>query len=62
MLEGSPVPLAHEELDQSLVGLVHLLFAASEADSRTVDDRKVVGHRVIETDEAMIEDLNQVVG
>ena len=62
VLERSPVPIAHEESDQPRVGIVHLLFAAGEADPRTVDDREVVGHRVVEADEAMIEDLNQIVG
>ena len=38
VLEGRPVPVAHEKTDEPLVGLVHLLLAATEAHARRVDD------------------------
>ena len=59
VLERRPVPLAHQEADQALVGLVHLVLAAGEADPRAVDDREVVGHRVVEPDEAVVEDRDR---
>ena len=62
VLERRPVPLAHQEADQALVGLVHLLAAPREADPRAVDDREVVGHRAVEPDEAVVEDADGVVG
>src|SRR5438105_14869518 len=31
VLEGGPVAIAHQEADQPLVGLVHLLFSTPEA-------------------------------
>ena len=62
VLERRPVPLAHQEADQALVGLVQLLLAAGEADPRAVDDREVVGHRVVEPDEAVVEDGDRVLG
>ena len=62
VLERRPVALAHEEANETPVRLVHLLFSAREADARSVDDREVVGHRVVESYETMIEDLDLVVG
>ena len=62
VLERRPVPIAHEEPDQPRVGIVHLLLATREADPRAVDDGEVVGHRVVESDEAVIEDRDEVVG
>ena len=34
VLERRAVPVAHQEADQALVGLVHLVLAAGEADAR----------------------------
>jgi hypothetical protein len=62
VLERRAVPLAHEEANETLVRLLHLLLAAREADARPVDDREVVGHGVVEPHEAVIEDLDLVVG
>jgi hypothetical protein len=62
VLERSPVAVAHEEANEALVRLVHFLFAAREADAGSVDDREVVGHGVVEPYEAVIEDLDPVVG
>ena len=59
---GRAVTLAHEEADEALVRLVHLLLAAREADASSVDDREVVGHGIVESYEAVIEDLDLVVG
>ena len=42
--------------------LVHLGLAAGERDAGAVDDREIVGHRVVEPHEAVIEDLDRVVG
>ncbi len=60
VLERAPVPVAHQEADQRLVGLVHLLLAAGERDARAVDDREVVGQRTVEADEAVVEDLDRL--
>ena len=62
VLERRAVAIAHEEANEALVRLVHLLLAAREADASSVDDREVVGHRVVEPYEAVIEDLDLVVG
>ena len=56
---GRAVPVAHQEADQRLVGLVHLGLAAGERDAGAVDDREVVGHRVVEAHEAVVEDLDR---
>src|SRR5436190_15924574 len=52
--------IAHEEADQSLVRLVHLVLAAREADACRVDDGKVSSHRAVEANEAVVEDANRV--
>ena len=62
VLERRPVPLAHQEADQALVRLVHLVDAPREADPSAVHDREVVRHRVVEPHEAVIEDADGVVG
>ena len=62
VLERRAVALAHEEADEAPVRIVHLLLAAGEADARSVDDREVVGHGVVEPYEAVIEDLDLVIG
>ena len=56
------VPIAHQETDQALVGLVHLLLAPREADPRRVHDREVGRHGVVEPDEAVVEDADGVLG
>src|SRR5262249_25596982 len=61
VLERRSVPVAHEEADQALVRLVHLLLAAREADTRGVDDREIGRHRAVEPDEAVVEDADRVV-
>src|SRR4051794_16023754 len=60
VLERRSVPIAHEKADQALVGLVHLLLAAGETHARGVGDGEVGGHRVVEPDEAVVEDPNRV--
>jgi hypothetical protein len=62
VLEGSPVPLAHEEADKAGVAVVHLLLAPGKADPRCVDDGEVVRHGVVEPDEAVVEDLDRPLG
>jgi hypothetical protein len=62
VLEGGAVALAQEEADQTGIGVVHLLLAASEADARGIDDRQVARHGVVEPDEAMIENLDRPLG
>ena len=42
------------------VGLVHLVLAPGEADPGGVDDREVVGHRGVEPDEAVVEDVDDL--
>ena len=61
VLERRAVPVAHQEADQRLVSLVHLGLAAREGDARTVHDGEVVGHRLVEAHEAMVEHLDPVV-
>jgi hypothetical protein len=39
VLERRAVPLAHQELDQALVAVVHLLLAHGEADASRVHHR-----------------------
>ena len=56
VLERRPVPVAHQEPDQPRVGVVDLFAPAREADACGVDDREVVGHRLVEPDEAVVED------
>ena len=60
VLERRPVPVAHEEADQARVGLVHLVLPPGEADARGVHDREVGRHRVVQPDEAVIEDTDRV--
>ena len=62
VLERRPVPVAHQEPDQPRVRVVHFLAPAGEADARGVHDREVVGHRRVETDEAVVEDGDRAVG
>ena len=57
---GVPCLIAHEEADQTRVGVVHLVLPPGEADSRSVHDREVGRHRVVQPDEAMIEDTDRV--
>ena len=52
------VAFAHEKADQSRIRVLHDFLAPTEADARGVDDREVVSHRIVETDEPMIEDGN----
>ena len=62
VLERCAVPIAHEETDQPRVGLVHLVLAPGEADARRVHDREIGRHRVVEPDEAVVEDTDRVLG
>ena len=59
VLEGRPVPVAHQEADQAGIGVVDLVPAAGEADAGGVDDREVVGHRGVEPNEAVVEDADR---
>src|SRR5207244_13568265 len=47
---------------QALVCLVHLLLAPGEAHAGRVHDREVGRHRVVQPDEAVVEDANGVLG
>src|SRR6476469_7289321 len=38
VLEGRPVPVAHQETDQALVRIVHLVLPPREADACGIDD------------------------
>ena len=60
VLERRAVRLAHQEADQARVALVHLLLAHAERDARRVDDGEVVGHRAVEADEAVVEDVDAI--
>ena len=62
VLERRAVPVAHQEADQPLVGVVHLRLAAGERDAGAVDDGEVVRHRPVEPHETVVEDLDGVVG
>src|SRR5207247_3758920 len=57
VLKGGPVPIAHQEADQALVRFVHLFLTSREGDARTIDDREVAGHRAVEPDEAVVENV-----
>ncbi len=57
VLERRAVTVAHQEADQALVRRVHLVLVAGERDACAVDDREVVGHRVVEPHEAVVEDV-----
>ena len=59
---GVPCLIAHQETDQTLVGLVELVLAAREADTGRVRDREVGRHGVVEADEAVIEHADGVLG
>ena len=56
------VSIAHEETDQARVGFVHLVLPPGKADTRRVHDREVGRHRVVEPDEAVIQDTDGVLG
>ncbi len=56
------VTLAHQEADEAGVRVVHLRLVPREADPRAVHDREVAGHRLVETDEAVVEDGNRPLG
>ena len=56
VLERAAVPLAHQEADQALVALGHLVGRLVEGDARAVDDREVGGAGGVEHDEAVVED------
>jgi hypothetical protein len=45
---------AHEETDQTLVRSVHDLSSSSEADSRGIYNRKVIGHRAVKAHESVV--------
>jgi hypothetical protein len=60
VLEGRAVPLAHEESNQALVALRHLVRGLVERDPRPVDHCEVGRKRSVEGDEAVIEDRDDV--
>ena len=62
VFERGPVAVAHQEPDEAGVGVVHLLLPAREADACAVDDREVARHRSVEPDEAVIEDVDRLLG
>ena len=62
VLERRAVTVTHQEADQALVRRVHLVLMAGERDSRAVDDREVVGHRVVEAHEAVVEESDRLLG
>ena len=62
VLERRPVPIPHQEPDQSLVGLFHDVLATGEADPGGVHDREVGRHRVVEPHEPVVEDTDGVFG
>ena len=62
VLERRAVTVAHQEADQALVRGVHLVLAAGEGDTGAVDDREVVGHRVVEPHEPVVEDADRLLG
>ncbi len=60
VLERARVLLAHEEADQARVRRVHLLLVAGEAHPRAVDDGEIAGHRLVEANEAVIQNRDEV--
>ena len=60
VLEGRAVPLAHQKADQAVVALVHRLLARAKRDAGGIDDREIVGHRRVESDEAIGKDVNLI--
>ena len=62
VLERRAVPVAHQEADQALVGVVQLRLAPRERDAGGICDGEVVCQHAVEADEAVIEDLDRVFG
>jgi hypothetical protein len=62
VLEGRAVPVAHQEADQPLVGLVHLVLVAREGNAGAVHDREIAGHHAVEPHETVVEDADRVLG
>src|SRR5215212_7713969 len=58
VLERRAVALAHQEPDQALVALGHLVGREVERDARGVDDREVAREGTVEREEAVVEDLH----
>ena len=62
VLERRAVALAHEEADQPLVALGHLVGGDVERDARGVDDGEVGREGAVEREEAAVEDFDGVRG
>ena len=60
VFEGRAVSLAHQKADQAVIALVHRLLAGAERDASGIDDREIVGHRRVESDEAIGKDVNLI--
>ena len=60
VLERRAVPVAHQEADQALVGVVQLRLAPRERNARGVGYREVVGEHAVEPHEAVIEDVDRI--
>ena len=56
------ITIAHQETDQTLVGVVQLVLAPGKADASRVHDREIRSHGVVEPDEAVVEDTDGVLG
>jgi hypothetical protein len=48
VFERSPMSFAHQEVDQTFIGIRHLLTALAETDSGRIDNRKVISHKSIQ--------------
>ena len=60
VLERRAVAFTHQEADQPFVALVHRVLARTERDACGIDDREVVGHRLVEPDEAIGEYVDAI--
>src|SRR5439155_19557871 len=61
-LKRGPVLIAHQETDQTLVGVIHLVLAPREADTRGIHHGEVGRHGVVKTDETVVEYSDGVLG
>src|SRR5205823_6666378 len=56
VFERRPVPVPHQEPDQALVALAHLVRPDVERNAGGIDDCEVARERAVERDESVVED------
>ncbi|HXK39440.1 MAG TPA: hypothetical protein VJ837_01255 [Candidatus Paceibacterota bacterium] len=50
------MPIAHQESDEAFIALIHFFLSDCEGNPGRIDYGKVIGHRVVETYESMLEE------